>query len=468
MPRKRHLTFNAANGQWRKRITVTAAVQDYLKQSLNKIRKLGDKHDFYLGAGSANDWESHDAALAKWSKIEGAIKLLDKANAPSGVSIQVRWSAESANGKGFEPAEIEEVIFGSSDDTDFNATKAQKEIAAFIQSMPNLAAPAITKAVNTIAATVKRYLDLKLIGTSAGRVDNLGYSLNHFADVCGGERDIKTLAEADWEAYFVALAGCKFKDITKVTRQKDVKQFIEWCWRERLCELPRNLKSPEYRHAADSEEIVVFTVDEVGSILGAATGISRAAYLLFLNCGFTAIDVSSLKHTQLDEGRITHKRVKRQKGKKGSRIPTVVYKLWPETVAAIAECKSSHPELLFTNRNGLPLVKDTREKRSRGDAIGAAWQRNYKKKVKTKKQIHNLRHTASSQIANKFGEGLSQWFLGHASKTTAGRFYNKKDSDVLDEAIDHLRQHFKIEAACEGYEPAKNPKPKKKRKTAAA
>ena len=162
-------------------------------------------------------------------------------------------------------------------------------------------------------------------------------------------------------------------------------------------------------------------MEEVKATLQAADNINRLYYLLMLNCACYAIDISSLTKQKIDwkTGRLTYRRVKRQQGKKAKRIPTVTYKLWAETKALLEAHQSDHESLLLTNRNGQPLLKDTRENRTRDDGIGKAWRRTISKKgpdrLTSQSNFYGIRRHPS--LLPSMGTQPPKTSYGHAPKT---------------------------------------------------
>ena len=112
-------------------------------------------------------------------------------------------------------------------------------------------------------------------------------------------------------------------------------EFHRWLWRQKaIPTLPRTLdrKCRDLCISKLVASIVVFTKEEVTSLLADASDRTKLYILLMLNCGMTQKDIADLQVSEVDwrEGRIIRKR-----SKTGDRenVPTVNYKLWPRRSA---------------------------------------------------------------------------------------------------------------------------------------
>ena len=113
---------------------------------------------------------------------------------------------------------------------------------------------------------------------------------------------------------------------------------MRWLWTtEAIATLPRILaeNSPSLTITVALGKIVVFTKEEITSLL-AAPDRTKLYILLMLNCGMTQKDIADLAVTEVnwEEGRI-----KRKRSKTGDceNVPTVNYKLWPETLRLLRQ-----------------------------------------------------------------------------------------------------------------------------------
>ena len=194
-------------------------------------------------------------------------------------------------------------------------------------------------------------------------------------------------------------------------------------------------------------------------ILDVADSRMRLFLLLTLNCGFGAAEIGRLAKGEYDpiEGRIRHKR---RKTGDSPNVPTVCYKLWPETKAfldqEIEKCKDSprHPacaDLLLVHRDSGVLwqvyVGDDGKPR-KSDKITIAFSGLVEKLKKSDPEFphityYQFRRTSSTLISNdhQYRTYYTLW-LGHSPQTMGDRHYNAADDTVLDACIAWL--HRKI------------------------
>ena len=134
------------------------------------------------------------------------------------------------------------------------------------------------------------------------------------------------------------------------------KSFIKEQWRMHRIELPRNLDSRNLSIRVPVKTVEIMTLEEIQAYYNRGTSLLRACILLSLNCAFNQIDIATLKHSEVDwsKGTITKKRIKTGGN---DNVPTVQWKLWPTTLAALKQHRSKHPELVLLGRNGQQLIK---------------------------------------------------------------------------------------------------------------
>ncbi|MDM4018239.1 tyrosine-type recombinase/integrase [Roseiconus lacunae] len=232
-------------------------------------------------------------------------------------------------------------------------------------------------------------------------------------------------------------------------RLREVRSLIRWLWEQDAVEkLPKNIDSRGLRIARKASTPQTFTVFEIEKLVRTSNGRVRLWILLGLNCGMTQRDISELQDSQVDwlVGRITRKRSKTQKHES---VPTVTYKLWPETHQLLKELRSGG-ERVLVNRNGQPLLQeyvDDNGKYKKNDNIRNAYNRLLTKADLTK-SFKLLRKTSASLLDNHSTfRGLGELFLGHAPRTVAQRHYIQTTDTALDDAIDYLRSHLRISHA---------------------
>ena len=215
-------------------------------------------------------------------------------------------------------------------------------------------------------------------------------------------------------------------------------RFIRHLWSERYLEdLPRNLKG--LRIKGEAKTVVVFTLDEVKTILEGATGFPRLCVLLALNCGMYPADIGDLRQSEVGWKEMTITR-KRTKEKNVKTAPVVCYRLWPETFSLLQEYRSKDKEYVFTTRNGNPIYSSRIED-------GKVRQSNGVRHILTKacecvsKPPKLLRHTGASLLEAEYPY-LTDYYLGHAPETIKAKHYVAVSQEKFDEALAYLRERI--------------------------
>ena len=181
-------------------------------------------------------------------------------------------------------------------------------------------------------------------------------------------------------------------------------------------------------------------------LLQQSAGKTRLYILLALNCGMTQKDISDLQEQDVSwsKGRITRKRSKTHKH---DGVPTVSYKLWPETLKLLHECRSGS-DIVLLNRNGGRLVEERLKetgKYTKNDNIKNAYER-VRRKTSFSKPFKLLRKTSATLInADSRHRGLDELFLGHAPVTIAEKHYSATSESALDDALAFLREKYQID-----------------------
>ncbi len=225
---------------------------------------------------------------------------------------------------------------------------------------------------------------------------------------------------------------------------KAVRSFVRWLWEQDAIEsLPKNVDSHSLRITVDTTEPKRFTIPEIKTLLENASDRTRLYILLGLNCGMTQREISDIQQDNLDwkAGTLTRKR---SKTSRYENVPTVTYRLWPETLKLLKQHQSGS-ETVLLNGNGQPLVNDQIDssgKYRRNDNVKNAFDR-LLRKVKLKKPFKLMRKTSSSLLHNKHEfHHLAQLFLGQSPRTVAEKSYLSTDKDSLDLALEFLRTEF--------------------------
>jgi integrase len=293
---------------------------------------------------------------------------------------------------------------------------------------------------------------------SLGRLRGLETHLRGFADWLGGEfpvDDICGQTLVDYHSHLLSQVQAKeWATVTASSRLESVKTFIRWLWRtEAIATLPRILdgRSKDLEISKSVPPIVVFTKAEIASLLSRASARTKLYVLLTLNTAMTQKDIADLDLDEVDwkAGRINRRR---SKTRNHTTVPMVSYRLWPETLALLAQERNPASDgRALVNRLGKPLWEeqsDASGKYSKNDNVRSAFER-LVRKCKISKPFKSLKKTSASELADtKDFRSVRGIFLGHAPSGIADRHYAQAPADLLDEAIEWLRGRLDIENSC--------------------
>ncbi len=318
----------------------------------------------------------------------------------------------------------------------------------------------------TVSGQVKAWLASLEARVEAGdfspdHYDNIIDVIAKFEAFFGGRRPIGEVDEATLERYHLHLlakikerrrdpkAGMAPEYARKVFRI--TKQFIKYCWGKRLLELPRNFNN-RFSFGAAAKAVQTMAIEEFRGLHEAATGQTRLHLLLMANCGFYPVDISDLRDDEVDwvKGRIIRKRSKTAEHED---VPTVDFKLWPETFDLLKRYRSGAERALLT-KTGQPWVHN---RRVEGKLVSCnSVESNYtnlKRKVsqasKNKglpaftKSLSLIRKTSASLIGSESGYvSFVPHFLGHSPRTVADKHYHAPAKELFDEIVTWLGRKY--------------------------
>lgn len=310
-----------------------------------------------------------------------------------------------------------------------------------------------------IGPCLERYLDLELLRVQSGNLSTGRYTskrnnLNRFKDYVGETTPVGSINGVfvqDYHTYLLKQIGSEtLAPDTARDRMNDTIAFIRWMWQlEILPELPR-LLIHKSQSLAISKRITtpsVFTVDEIKTLLAKAEDRTKLFILLMLNIGAYQSDISELRQEEVDwaKGTITRKRTKTRTHKN---VPTVTYRLWPETLTLMKQFRSKSGDRVLSNTLGNPLVDRGVKPDGRAytnDSIKNAFDR-LRTKSGIKKPMKLLRKTSATLIRSQAEfRGLEDLFLGHAPSTMSDRHYAQPPEDLLAAATDWLGTVYGID-----------------------
>lgn len=308
---------------------------------------------------------------------------------------------------------------------------------------------------DTIEAYVDSFLAMKRSQVdsgeiSVGRYDPLRVHLHHFRDWLGGSLPVKSItgkAIADYYSHLMRGIGENdwSADYAR-DRLNAIKMLVRWLWALDLIDPPKILESRELRIRRKTSAPRVFTKEEVSRMLSLATARTKLYILLMLNCGMGQKDISDLRQDEVDweNGTVTRKR---SKTAHHENVPTVTYKLWPETLRLLQQERAKAGDYVLVNEDGGRLkVEELDEAGSlrKIDNVASAFSR-LKRTTKIKKPIKLLRKTSATLLRSQYlYAGIESLFLGHAPRSIADRHYAAVPQDLLDQAIEWLGKELGI------------------------
>ena len=195
-----------------------------------------------------------------------------------------------------------------------------------------------------------------------------------------------------------------------------------------------NLQDKRMRFTIPIREVEVFSPDETKALMEKARDQVLVLILLALNCGMTQVDISDLRHDELDwdSGRLRRKRSKTSHHKQ---VPEVEYQLWPETFELLKRLRSSDPDRVLVTKSGRPWVD---RKTRNTDSVRTEFD-----KLEARLPFKHLRKTSATTLGGhpEF-RAYAQYFLGHAPDTVADTHYVRPSRERFDLALTWLREVF--------------------------
>jgi integrase len=328
----------------------------------------------------------------------------------------------------------------------FNVGKLWKERTRTVQ-------PAEESGTRTIGTMVRDWLAIKRqqVGgkITPGRFANLKRHIDAFADFLGRQSPAGAINEQTWHDYNLSIikavnAGEYGDNHARRGLQGAAQQFCEFCFMSGWAAMPKNLRSKELRVHIQVKKVKTLPLSDIRTLYTAAQGPMRLYLLLMLNCGFRSGDISSLQRHEInwERGTITRQRVKTKKHHPG--VPTVTYKLWPETLRLLKEHDSGQATVLLNTR-GNPLVVSrltADDGHSKWDNVGRAYER-VARSVGIPTDHKRIRATMSSLIGGSQFMPFTELFLGESPRGIAAKHY--KDFDMSQKNFDNCLEWLRKE-----------------------
>ena len=436
--KKLELSWIGALSQWRKRRLVE-----------------GKTKTFYLGTGeSKNDHESYQRALSKWKAIEAELDAADAAVRAVAMRDAVIAKFEGAkqgihsttsSTPAISISTIKAAIRKSHDDNgNLKAPPAKivasKKINKFVEEYVNEQerrwkhgdkfpdAPAKDR-IGAARYIAYRNCAVPLKASWEGE------------DLPQNEQGLQVLIKKYRTEQQALLTESQIAPATFNERIKTMRHFLGWAFDNyHIQALPRKLDELCARYKVEVSARAV-SLETIRSIWGAANERCRAYIALALNCGFYAIDVASLKRSDIKGGHIYYDRHK-------TGVPGR-FKMWRVT-KKLLEKTSNGKELVFEDAKGFPVVRidPTKSGFRQSHVDGALYA--VKKRLKIKGvSFSNFRDTSTTKIES-IDRNLSDLFDAHKDQRMA-RFYIDKDHmdydrifAPLDRATDELEKWYAL------------------------
>ncbi len=309
---------------------------------------------------AANQWW-HDTA-AKLRRVSEVLPSLEELTARRGLSKKELRQFNNLLAERLEP--VRQFLSGLDVPTD-QLVKSQWLTPLVSAGLNNQFTAAAVETETKLSYWRDKWLTVKKAELRAGSFAPLPHHLSYFVDMVGGDTAIATITEETLERFKLHLAGLvKTQTISQVYAHNvcnaTVKPFIRYLFKHRQIQLPNNLDDLHF--SVITREPALIPLDTARGMLKQSEGRLRAWLLLMWNCCYYQSDLSDLQPTEVDWKKGTIRR-KRSKERDEVKVPTVQYKLWTETFAAMKQWGSRTGDTVFTD-GSKPLVS------GRSDIVG--------------------------------------------------------------------------------------------------
>jgi integrase len=247
--------------------------------------------------------------------------------------------------------------------------------------------------------------------------------------------ETKELNEAHITSAWTAVSELAVSQGTKKKRWNFIKRFVNYLAETGRAELPRNVNSRLLVFKAETKRVETWSLEVVRSALAGLSEKYRLYALLGLNCGMTNVDIAELTKEMVRDGYLTRRRIKTGTN---PNVPTVSYKLWPETLDLLKKFKSDHPTLWLTSTTGTKLVENRIEDGEvrMKDLIALNWKK-YGKGCPIPPSKFRSVCATMLESHREFGRYVPH-FLGHSPKTLKEKHYAAPSQEVFDQAMEWL------------------------------
>jgi len=296
--------------------------------------------------------------------------------------------------------------------------------------------PAISKD-RTVEHQTEQYLALLRPRLKVKSYKEIQLFLPNLVNVIGN--DIDAINEVSVKVFWNHLGANGLGQSSRKKLMGFFRRFVRYLWENEGIMLPKNLNSELFKVKVMTKAVKTWPLATVRQVLGKLKPNLKLYALLGLNCGFTNMDIANISQGAVDlqKGRLVHKRIKTRDQ---SNVPTVEYKLWPETLELLARFQSNHPDLFLVSMKGTPLVStfyDSEGEAHLKDMVVQQWRR-YAAELPIK--LKNFRSIGATLLEEHSVYGrYASHFLGHSPKTIAGKHYVAPSQKNFADALDWLR-----------------------------
>lgn len=433
-PPTKAASYKSANGWWRNQI-----------EEWRSLKTVSNQNQFPQAEEDAETLE----AMSVWLKEH---QDQEAAERKSALARRIRQDIQG----GIEPNYTDREIYSISDwdnmnDVDFYAQYIS-DVNVWHDRL-NTGKPASKN--KSIQVWIDTFLEVLKPKTKPQSLQNIKRQLEEFPAWHGAAASIESIDESIVRAFYLHLRQNELADSTNRDIFSTWRRWVNFLADENQIERPRNLLSREFTfqvtHAAQAPE-----QHEIITFLGKITDDRIRLYaLLCLNCGMNNADIGQLYNTNhswkrsqslLQERKITNGHVdweegrlvrQRQKTKGKGKVPTVCYKLWPETLRLLQEYRSDNDRYCLLSPHGAPLWE--RGEKRIDEVYGKTWKQ---MKSISPKQLRSGAATILGQH-DSYKLYISH-FLADSPRGIPDRHYVVPSQKQFDAAIAWLRKSLKI------------------------
>ncbi len=296
-----------------------------------------------------------------------------------------------------------------------------------------------TKQTTTRDATLKfwaeKFLENEARGMKPVSFTELRLLTEELVREIGEDKDVGSIDAAAVEEQYRRIRDSGISDGRKKKKWGFFRRLVRYLYEHDRCNLPKNLDSKSFTVRA--KKVRKYDHARVREVLEKIPSRLKLYALLGLNTGMTNADVGRLRKDQIDfvGGTLTRKRGKTEAY---DDVPTVTYKLWPETAELLRECWSDHEIFVLTSSRGTALVTssygegtDTNKK----DLIVRQWA---KEKISIPLKAFRSISATALESHSHYGRYVSH-FLGHSPRSVKDKHYAAPSQPLFDEIMIWLR-----------------------------